>query len=283
MTNDKKNLRTYAKWGIPLLAAAVLLMVLSFGHGQAGQALAQEPCPDVIPGQFSVDQCARYTYQGTVNVNLLSGESAGTCTITGQGAAALSAPVPEIELHTFSHEGTIDCAFLEGPVQSTLDPGFKSSGFIEEQVNNAGLLLDGQAEAAGTVATSFFDVFFDLGLNIDSPQFGALTTRLAISCIFSPNNATNTSLTGSCSITGNVTDAGGNKFAEVTGGSSTASIVLEERPVGSLGGGGVFPGVPGAGGSSGVDYGIVAGVLAAVTAGALALGGAAWYRRRMAA
>ena len=47
-----------------------------------------------------------------------------------------------------------------------------------------------------------------------------------------------------------------------------------------LGGGGVLPLVPGAGGSSGGAYGIVAGVLAAVTAGALALGGAAWYARR---
>ena len=51
-----------------------------------------------------------------------------------------------------------------------------------------------------------------------------------------------------------------------------------------LGGSGVFPDVPGTGGSSGADYGIVVGVLAAVTAGALALGGAAWYaRRRLAA
>ena len=48
-----------------------------------------------------------------------------------------------------------------------------------------------------------------------------------------------------------------------------------------LGGSGVFPNVPGTGGSSGVGYGVVAGVLAAVTAGALALGGAAWYRRRI--
>ena len=47
-----------------------------------------------------------------------------------------------------------------------------------------------------------------------------------------------------------------------------------------LGGSGVFPDVPGAGGSSGRNNGVVAGVLAAVTAGALALGGAAWYARR---
>ena len=50
-----------------------------------------------------------------------------------------------------------------------------------------------------------------------------------------------------------------------------------------LGGSGVFPDVPGTGGS-GVDYGIVAGLLAAVTAGAIAVGYVAWYaRRRLAA
>ena len=47
-----------------------------------------------------------------------------------------------------------------------------------------------------------------------------------------------------------------------------------------LGGSGLFPDVPGAGGSSGTGYGIVAGVLAAVAVGALGLGGAAWYGRR---
>ena len=48
-----------------------------------------------------------------------------------------------------------------------------------------------------------------------------------------------------------------------------------------LGGSGLFPDVPGAGGSSGTAYGIVAGILAAVAVGALALGGAAWYRCRI--
>ena len=57
---------------------------------------------------------------------------------------------------------------------------------------------------------------------------------------------------------------------------------LSEPP--PLGGSGLFPEVPGAGGSSGVGYGVVAGVLAAVTAGAIALGYVAWYaRRRLAA
>ena len=47
-----------------------------------------------------------------------------------------------------------------------------------------------------------------------------------------------------------------------------------------LGGSGVFPDTPGADGSSGLSYRVLAGIFAAVTAGALALGGAAWYARR---
>ena len=85
-----------------------------------------------------------------------------------------------------------------------------------------------------------------------------------------------------------------------TGGSSLGALAFQDVPCPTptltptptpikpgdvpLGGSGVLPDVPGTGGSSWAGYGIVAGVLAAVTAGAFALGGAAWYaRRRLAA
>ena len=85
---------------------------------------------------------------------------------------------------------------------------------------------------------------------------------------------------GDCAADGNITLALGDK--------KTCTITNDDKVFKPgdvpLGGVGIFPDVPGAGGSPGTGYGVVAGVLATVAAGAIALGYVAWYaRRRLAA
>ena len=266
MTRYTKTLRRHRRWGLlalPVLAAALVFGVIA--DTAAGQEGGGET---LVPD-------AKFTVTGSFLVN-----NALTCAVSGNLDVFLgpvSPPPGEFGLDsqpfTLAGKLSVDCGL----------PSTPPSTF---QVTGSGTSTEQQYGVTASVGTPF-DVSSMIHLTGFCESLGEACDTgngLQLACldVTDPNSM-------SCNLAapGVVKSTSGQQFTVNSGNidlsgigpTATATPTPTPTPIKPgdvpLGGGGVYPEVLGAGGSSGADYGIVAGLLAA-----LALGGAAWYARR---
>ncbi len=293
MTDDSKNDRT--KWGllaIPLMAVAVLVLVLTFGHGGAERARATDDKPECPIGGNNAagngpvngpidSQCEQFTFSGSMVVNAATiGLTDATCTLIGSYSSAPDPVVDkqpvvgqrvvastggaDLEQRTakiYFIKGEIDCPTGNPPAPFEQDPQLQSSTICKEQewdrTLNPGVL--------DPPVTCFVTLRILVHTLPPPDKLGDLTGTLGMNCKveFSFDEF-------SC-----IMDVGSAPFgtlAEVKSG----SLAIVQEPAVAVGGLAVDLNPTGSGGNAG----LLAGIIAGATAAAIALGGAAWYARR---
>ena len=259
-SNSKSDRGRWLLMAAPILAAALVALVLAFTPGAGNPALADSgpkpacPGPDLAFPNAGCDQ-----YSGTITYGAKVPNPVGdqTCTGSGELSEHRNALVPSGEFGDSSY--TVDIFFAK--FSSTCQPsGFQQSISVAPQ---SGGKCTGQLQyQSGPYACT-------INLNVDAltNSAGLLQFSLAVNC----NNI--------------MVDQGFNcslppaTYPNLGGGITlnSLSIVLapEAPPPPSLGGVAQYPDV-----SSGPNVALLAGVVAAATGGMLALGGAGWYVRR---
>ena len=300
------NVRAFKVLAIPLMAGVVAALVLAFAFGGAERAVAQEtqnekpPCPIANPQPLPGPRCFQLsiTSTSTVTVGEPPNQIIDTkCTLVAELSMSTDGVFDrdkdgliDVLFQVFFLKGMLDCPNIPGgPSPVTLDER-KSSGcaerlgspeeppkeepikcdeLIPQQNNGERQELDGGPS----------QVILDLFLNVDNDILGKLTNDFPHQVVCprieeSPHQ---------CKVERT-------EFRTVSGqpaGTITNSIIVAtEIPEDGVGGfftelAGDGTGLPlEAAQSSGTNAGLLAGVIAAISAVAITVTGAAWYARR---
>ena len=294
MTKESTTLGRYRRWGllaILLVTGGLVALFLAMGQGGSDRALAQgagPPCPVPNPQPFPAAGCDRELSNAKHNVTIDG--TAFNCILEGptvieRGGVGDTKPVPGapnglddiqteiifMKLTGLCQPGNIEVTMRESP---TLD----SKGHIEEQ--NDPIAAPGSYRILSFPANSFFDVFVE----IETP-LGTFHNQVPIRmfCKIPPGILPIPPVDCMYEAQNLPIPVFDDNDPKIERGEFITSAVhtLKPSPVGGIE---VAPEVLGVTletpDSSGPGSSLLAGVSAAVAAGAVTLGCAAWYARR---
>lgn len=259
-SNSKSGRGWWLVMAAPILAAAVVALVLAFTPGAGTPALADSgpkpACPKVPNQPLPAAGCDQYSGTITYGAKVPDPVGVQTCSGSGELSEQHSALVPSGEFGDSSYN--VDIFFAK--FSSTCQPsGFQQTISVAPQ--SVGKCTGQLNSPSGPYACTI-----NLNVNAQTNSAGLLQFSLAVNC----NNV----MVGqglNCSLPpATYPDLGGG----ITLNSLSIVLAPEAPPPPSLGGAADYPGL-----SAGPNVALLTGVVAIAMAGVL-LGGAGWYVRR---